>query len=83
MASVTYDLPADIYSALRLSPRELAREMRIAASVQWYAQGLLSQEKAAEVAGLGRAEFLAELFRRRVPASQASLEELVEELEHD
>jgi predicted HTH domain antitoxin len=81
MATITYDLPSTAFSALRLSPAEFAREMRIAACVQWYAQGLVSQEKAAEIAGLSRAEFLEELFRREVPASQVTFEELVEEIE--
>ena len=83
MATITYDLPTSAFSALRLSPREFAREMRIAACVQWYAQGIVSQEKAVEIAGLDRAEFLEELLRRKVPASQATFEELLEEIEHE
>ena len=83
MATITHDLPTSAFSALRLSPREFAREMRVAACVQWYAQGLVSQEKAVEIAGLDRAEFLEELFRRKVPASQATFEELLEEIEHE
>lgn len=83
MANISYDLPSTAFSALRLSPVEFAREMRIAACVQWYAQGLVSQEKAAEIAGLDRTEFLEELFRRKVPACQVSFEELVEEIEHE
>lgn len=83
MATIHYDLPPSAFAALRLSPKEFAREMRVAACVQWYAQGLVSQEKAAEIAGLSRVDFLEELFRRKVPASQVSLEELVEEIEHD
>lgn len=83
MATITYDLPSSAFAALRLSPQEFAREMRIAASVQWYAQGVVSQEKAAELAGLGRADFLEELFRRKVPACQVTLKELIEEIEHD
>lgn len=62
--------------------RELTQEMRLAACVQWYAQGRISQEKAAEIAGMSRAEFLEELFRRRVPACQVELEDLIEEIEH-
>ena len=81
MATITYDLPPSAFSALRLSPQEFAREMRIAACVQWYSQGLVSQGKAAEIAGVSRAEFLDELFRRNVSASQATYEELVEEIE--
>ena len=83
MATITYDMPPGTFSALRLSPKEFAREMRIAACVQWYAQGRVSQGKAAEIAGLSRAEFLEELFRRKVSACQVTYEELIEEIEHD
>lgn len=83
MATISYDLPPSTFSALRLSPKELAREMRVAACIQWYAQGLVYQEQAAEIAGLSRADFLEELFRRQVPACQVTLEELLEEIEHE
>ncbi|MGH8653781.1 MAG: UPF0175 family protein [Gammaproteobacteria bacterium] len=75
------DVPTSAFSALRKSPEEFAREMRIAAAVQWYAEGLISQEKAAEIAGLSRATLLEELFRRRVPACQVTIEDLRKELE--
>ena len=81
MATVTIELPDGAFSALRRSPEEFVKEMRIAAAVQWYAQQQISQEKAAEIAGLSRTEFLDELFRRRVPASQVTLQELVQEIE--
>lgn len=68
MTTIRYDLPPGVFAALRLSPEEFAREMRIAACVHWYSQGLLSQGRAAEIADLTRAEFLEELFRRKVPA---------------
>lgn len=83
MPTIKYEMPASIFSALRLSPEEFAKEMRIAACVQWYAQEIVSQGKAAEIAGLSRSEFLEELFRRKVPASQATYEELIEEIEHE
>jgi len=81
MATVTIELPEGAFSALRRSPQEFAKEMRIAAAVPWYAQQQISQEKAAEIAGLSRVEFLNELFRRRVPVSQVMLQELVKEIE--
>lgn len=81
MATLTIELPEGAFSALRRSPQEFAKEMRIAAAVQWYAQQQISQEKAAEIAGLSRVEFFDELFRRRVPASQVTLQELVKEIE--
>lgn len=83
MATISYEVPTSAFAALHMSPTELAREMRIAACVQWYAQGLVSQERAAEISGLSRAEFLEELFRRKVPACQVTLEELIEEMEHE
>lgn len=83
MMTITHELPPSALSALRLSPVEFAREMRIAACVQWYAQGIVSQGKAAEIAGIPRGEFLDELFRRKVPACQVTLEELIDEIEHE
>ena len=80
MATITFELDPSAFSALRLAPVEFAREMRIAAAVQWYAQGIVSQGKAAELADLTRSEFLEELYRRRVPACQVTAEELADEI---
>lgn len=80
MAQVSFDFPPSVFSALRKAPAEFAAEMRLAAAIHWYSQGLISQDKAAEIAGLSRMEFLEELFRRKVPAIQVSVEELREEL---
>jgi predicted HTH domain antitoxin len=54
--------------------------MRVAAAVQWYGERRMSQGKAAEMAGIGRAAFLDELRRRNVPAIQLSADELDTEL---
>lgn len=80
MAQVTFDLPAGVFSALRKAPAEFAAEMRIAAACHWYSQGMVSQGKAAEIAGLSRIDFLDELARRKIPAIQMTVEELREEL---
>lgn len=80
MTQVVFDFPPTVFSALRKAPEEFAAEMRIAAAIHWYSQGLVSQGKAAEIAGLSRAELLDELHRRKVPAIQVTLEELEEEL---
>ena len=77
---IQYELNSEAFSALRLSPQEFVREMRIAASVQWYHQGLVSQEKAAQLAGLSRIEFLDELKHREIPACQFTLDDLREEI---
>jgi len=80
MTQVTFDFSADVFAALRKSPQEFADEMRVAAAVHWYSQGLLAQSKAAEIAGLDRAAFLDELHKRGVPAVQVTLDELRDEL---
>ncbi|MBF0439289.1 MAG: UPF0175 family protein [Magnetococcales bacterium] len=79
MATVTMEIPGDILSVLRRSPDEFIQELRLAAATQWYAQGWIAQSKAAEFAFVSRAEFLDELYRRRIPAVQVTEEELREE----
>ena len=54
--------------------------MRIAAAVKWYEMGTISQGKAAEIAGVDRAEFLNVLSRYRVSPFQYTPEELAEEI---
>lgn len=80
MPTVEVMLPEDVFLALRKSPGEVARDVRTAAAVEWYAEGLVSQGKAAELAGLSRPEFLAELAKRKVPVIQMTVEELKAEL---
>lgn len=81
MTTIAHNFDPSVFETLRLSPAEFTREMRIAAAVQWYAQGRVSQGRAAEIAGLCRAEFIEELFRRKVPACQITAEDLIEELQ--
>jgi len=83
MATVTLQLPEDVYAALRRSPEEFTRELRTAAAIHWYSQGQLSQAKAAEIAGVSRAEFIDELFRRGIPVVQATPDELAQEAGRD
>jgi hypothetical protein len=49
MATIGFEFEPSAFGALRLAPLEFAREMRIAAAVQWYAQGVVSQGKTAEL----------------------------------
>ncbi|MEW6125585.1 MAG: UPF0175 family protein [Acidobacteriota bacterium] len=77
---VSIELPDSAFAALRKSPDEFVREMRLAAVVKWYELGELSQSKAAEIVGLSRAEFINVLSRFRVSPLQYTAEELQEEL---
>ncbi|MCI0391380.1 MAG: UPF0175 family protein [Acidobacteria bacterium] len=80
MITIVVELPEGVFSALRYAPKEFVREMRIAAAIKWYEVGKISQGKAAEIAGLSRAEFLEALSRFQVSPFQYSSEELSEEL---
>jgi predicted HTH domain antitoxin len=73
------ELPDGAFSAMRKSPDEFAREM-LAAAVKWYELTLISQEKAAEIAGLSRAEFIDELGRFRVSPFQYCARDVADEL---
>lgn len=58
MTTVQAALPDDLFSSMRMSPDEVAREMRLTLAVRWYGQGLISQGLGAELAGLPRESFL-------------------------
>jgi predicted HTH domain antitoxin len=80
---VVIELPEEVFSALRRTPQAFVSEMRLAAAVKWYEPGLLSQSKAAEVAGVSRQEFLASLARFQVSPFQVTPGELVQEWERE
>ncbi len=81
MPTVTMELPAEVFSALRRSPEEFAREMRLAAAMLWYSRGMISQERAAEIAGLHRAEFLKALARNEIDVFVVDFDDLQREVD--
>lgn len=74
------DMPEGAFSALRKDPDEFAKELRLAAAVKWYEMGIVSQERASEIAGLSRAEFIFSLAKFGVSPFQYTIEEIKEEL---
>lgn len=79
---VSIELPREVFSALRKDPASFVREMRIAAAVKWYENGMISQSKAAEIAGLSRSDFVNALNQFRVSPFQYSADEIVSEVTH-
>jgi predicted HTH domain antitoxin len=80
-STFTIELPESVLIPFAGTPEAFAREVRLAAAIEWYRQGRVSQGKAAEVAGLGRDAFLEALHRARVPASQATVDEVMSDVD--
>jgi len=81
MLEITMKLDQDVLSALRRSPDEFANKMRLAAAIHWYERGEVSQEKAAQVAGLDRTDFLLALAREGEDAFVVDFGDLERELQ--
>jgi predicted HTH domain antitoxin len=83
MTTLTVALPDGIFEAVRKAPDEIAQEMRVAVAVRWYGQGLVSQGKGAEIAGLTRSQFIDALGAAGVPACQETIEEIRDALSRE
>lgn len=83
MIQVAFELPEEVLSAMRKDPESFTWELRLAAAVKWYEMELVSQSRAAEIAGLSRREFIDALGRFQVSVFQYSLEEIAEEVERE
>jgi len=81
MFRMVLEMPEEVLAALRKEPKDFAQELRLAAAVKWYELKIMSQERAARVAGLSRAEFLDALGRFSVSPFQYGADEIMEEAE--
>ncbi len=79
MVHVTIEMPEEALAVFHAAPDAFARELRLAAAVKWYELRRISQERAAKIAGLSRAEFLDALGRFSVSPFQSSAEEIIDE----
>jgi predicted HTH domain antitoxin len=77
---VTVQVPESSFSALRTTPEEFAKEMKLAAVVKWYELGKVSQSKGAEICGVSRTEFLRILGEHKVSVIQYDEDSLDREL---
>ena len=75
--TVCMEVDDEVLLGMNKSPEELAGEMRLAAAVKWYEMGMISQERAAQLSGMGRAAFIDALSRFRVSPFQETAEEIL------
>ena len=81
MIQITFNLEESALSSLRQDPATFTRELRIAAAVKWYELHRISQGRAAEIAGLSRAEFIDALGGYGVSPFQETIADLSEALD--
>ncbi|RKZ52499.1 MAG: UPF0175 family protein [Candidatus Parabeggiatoa sp. nov. 3] len=73
------EIPIGVFSAFKQTTDEFAQSLRIAAAIKWYERGLISQGKAAEIAGLCREDFIMALGQFDISPFQYSAEEVLRE----
>lgn len=83
MTKIIINLPEETFSSRRKKPDEFVLEMRLAAAIFWYQKGEISQEKAAQIAGLNRRDFLIAIAREKIDVFSVDLDDLQEELKSD
>jgi predicted HTH domain antitoxin len=79
MPRVEFQVSESVLSGLRWDPDRFGRELRLAAAIKWYENGMVSQNRAAEIVGISRAEFIEALGRFKVTPFQVNAEELIAE----
>ncbi len=78
MVHIGFEIDEGVLARFHTEPGEFTQELRIAAAVKWYELQRVSQGRAAEIAGLTRAEFIEALARYGVSPFQDTAEELIE-----
>jgi predicted HTH domain antitoxin len=78
--TVQFEVSEETLAALRRSPGEYARDLRLAAAAKLFELGRVSQEVAADIAGLSRADFLRALGAFNVSPFQDTPESLEREV---
>lgn len=83
MARAEFQVSDSVLASLHCDPERFSQELRLAAAIKWYERGMVSQGRAAEIAGISRAEFIQALGRFGVSPFQVDANELISEASND
>ena len=83
MRELRLSYPDDLEQVVNLTPEEMTAQVLLMAALKMFELGKLSSGKAAELAGMSRAEFIEACGRYRVPVFNYPPEELRAEVESD
>jgi len=81
METLTVEIPETVRHALKRTPEEMARDMRLYSALMLFRQGKLSSGAAAALAGIPRVLFFDVCAEHDIPVSQITPEELTQELD--
>jgi len=76
MAVINIDLPESVLLATGQSQEDFVKEMKFFVALKLFELGRISSGRAAEIAGIGRVEFLLLAGRSGVPVADLDAEEL-------
>jgi predicted HTH domain antitoxin len=79
-ATISFEIPIEAFARRFGSAEEFAHELRLAAAVFWYHRAEISMERAAQIAGLDRTEFLLTLAGRQLDTVVIDFDDLDQEL---
>lgn len=83
MKQLSVEIPDDLERSIRVRPEEVESQIRLMAALKMFELGKLSSGKAAQLAGLSRAEFFDACGRYRVSLFNYPADELPSELAAD
>ena len=78
--TISIDFPSDILLALNESENELIKRIKISLAVRLYKASKLTIGKAAQVSGLSRFAFESYLSENKIPISNLTLEDVMEDI---
>jgi predicted HTH domain antitoxin len=80
MATISFEIPDGVLTALNEEPGELSAQVRELAAIQLFKAHKLSIGKAAELAGMNKYAFIQELAKNGIPAVDYDPAELQQEM---